>query len=83
MGWGGEEIPEEACHVKEAIYFKRKVDYPYLEHVVNHTHILHVYATYASSSKIEARENLKGLSLGWGEVGEEASSCEEVDCLFG
>ena len=30
------------------------------------THILYVYATVATSSKIEVRENSKGFSLGWG-----------------
>ena len=45
------------------------------------THILYVYATVATSSKIEVRENSKGFSFGVG-VGEEALSCEVVHCLF-
>ena len=73
MGWSGRAISETAGLVEEAIYFQRRENYSNSEYIVKHAYILDVLTPNAKSGESKVGENSKGLLVGRGCFGEEAS----------
>ena len=62
--------------MEASIYLQRGKSYTYPKHPVKPSYLLHVFFPDPESGVQKAGKNLEGLSLGWGELGEEASFSE-------